>query len=447
MTRIRSLLPLLVRFITHTLGVRFLLALAISITLWILFTGEQNPVREGFFSAEIPVETSRLGDGLVVSRTAPSTVRLRIAAPRDIWESLTADKFSAVVDLFAVGVGLHEIPIEVASSDGRISIIATDPETITVSLEERREKEVPVRVDLVGDPPEGYRFQLPELLPDLVSIIGPSSRVDLVDAVWVSVEMDEVRSTVNLTKRAIPRDAQGEDVTGVQLDPPVVQVTVPVELAVTNKDVPVRVNIVGQPAPGYLLPRYLTTPATATLIGAPEVLNGLLYLSTETIRVEGATGTVTQTVELVQPPGVEVAGSNEVVVTIFVVPIVASVQTQVAVTALNLRPGLEIEVFPPTASVTLGGLAPLLRELQPGSVIVSLNLSGLGPGSYALSPDTNAPTDVKVERINPSQFIVVVRDQTTSAPTPVPVESPAPAEEPPPATPTPAPDASATLRR
>ena len=332
MTKIRSLLPLLVRFITHTLGVRFLLALAISITLWVLFTGDQNPVREGFLSAEIPVETSRLGDGLVVSRTSPSTVRLRIAAPRDIWESLTADKFSAVVDLFAVGVGLHEILIEVASSDGRIRIIAADPETITVSLEERKEKEVPVRVDLVGDPPEGYRFQLPELLPDLVSVIGPSSRVDLVFAVWVSVEMDEVRSTVNLTKRAIPRDAQGEDVSGVQLDPPVVQVTVPVELAITNKDVPVRVIIEGQPAPGYLISRYLTEPASATLVGSPEVLDGLIYLSTETIRVEGATQTVTETVRLVIPPGVGIDGSDEVKVTVYVVPIVASVQTQIAVT-------------------------------------------------------------------------------------------------------------------
>ncbi len=438
MTKIRSLLPLLVRFITHTLGVRFLLALAISITLWILFTGDQNPVREGFLSAEIPVETSRLGDGLVVSRTAPSTVRLRIAAPRDIWESLTADKFSAVVDLFAVGVGLHEIPIEVASSDGRIRIIAADPETITVSLEERKEKEVPVRVDLVGDPPEGYRFQLPELLPDLVSVIGPSSRVDLVFAVWVSVEMDEVRSTVNLTQRAIPRDAQGEDVSGVQLDPPVVQVTVPVELAITNKDVPVRIDIQGEPAPGYLVSRYLTTPASATLVGSPEVLNGLLYLSTETIRVEGATETVTETVRLVIPSGVDVVGSDEVEVKVYVVPIVASVQTQIAVTLLNLRPGLEAIVSPLTASVTLGGLAPLLRELQPSSVIVSLNLSGLGPGSYALSPDTNTTLDVRVERINPLQFNVLVRPRTL-APTPEPATSPIPTEDTQPAPPTPGP--------
>ena len=438
MTKIRSLLPLLVRFITHTLGVRFLLALAISITLWVLFTGDQNPVREGFLSAEIPVETSRLGDGLVVSRTAPSTVRLRIAAPRDIWESLTADKFSAVVDLFAVGVGLHEILIEVASSDGRIRIIAADPETITVSLEERKEKEVPVRVDLVGDPPEGYRFQLPELLPDLVSVIGPSSRVDLVFAVWVSVEMDEVRSTVNLTQRAIPRDAQGEDVSGVQLDPPVVQVTVPVELAITNKDVPVRIDIQGEPAPGYLVSRYLTTPASATLVGSPEVLNGLLYLSTETIRVEGATETVTETVRLVIPSGVDVVGSDEVEVKVYVVPIVASVQTQIAVTLLNLRPGLEAIVSPLTASVTLGGLAPLLRELQPSSVIVSLNLSGLGPGSYALSPDTNTTLDVRVERINPLQFNVLVRPRTL-APTPEPATSPIPTEDTQPAPPTPGP--------
>ena len=107
---------------------RFLFALAISVILWVIFTAEENPVREDFFGAEIPVETSRLGDGLVVSRMSPSTVRVRIAAPRDTWESLSTDNFRVVVDLFAVGVGLHEIPINAIRSDSSVRILATDPE-------------------------------------------------------------------------------------------------------------------------------------------------------------------------------------------------------------------------------------------------------------------------------------------------------------------------------
>lgn len=439
MNRIRSLIPLVGNFLTHTLGVRFLFALGISIVLWVIFTGEQNPVREDIFGAEIPIETRRLGDGLVVSRMTPGTVRLRIAAPRDIWDSLTADQFSAVVDLYAIGVGLHEIVIDTDRSDGRIRIISADPDNATVALEQRKEKEVPVRVELAGSPPQGYDYLPPEYLPDIVRVIGPASRVELVDAVWVDVEVSEARSTVNLTQRAVPRDAQGEDVSGVQLDPAVVQVTVPVEQEISYKDVPVRVSIEGQPAAGYWISRYLASPSTATLVGSPDELSAMNFVFTETIPVAGATQSVTVTVELDRPAGVGISGSDQVEVTIEIRPIVSSAETQVAVTYVNLQPGLEAVVNPTTVSVVLSGPAPVLGALQAGSVIVSLNLSGVGAGSYALTPDFSAPPQVTVERINPPQLQVVVRALPSPTPTPEPDITPTPTEPPLPASPTPTP--------
>lgn len=443
MNRIRSFLPIVGRFITHTLGVRFLLALAISITLWVLFTSEQNPVREDFFDAEIPVETSRLTEGLVVSRLAPNTVRLRIAAPRDIWESLSTDNFRIVVDLYAVGVGLHEVPIDSETSDSRIRIIAAEPDTVTVALEQRLEKEVPVRVDLAGSPLPGYRFQLPELLPDVVKVIGPASKVELVDAALIDVEIGSARRTVNITQRAVPRDAQGRDVSGVQLDPPVVQVTVPIEQVTTSKDVPVRVRVEGQPAWGYWTASYSVLPESVTLVGRPEELDNIRFVYTETIHVDGAARSIATKIDLALPPNTGIIGSNEVEVFVEVLPIITHVETEVVVTHVNLQPGMKATVDPAAVTVTLRGYAPALRTLPPGSVVVSLNLSGLGPGTYALTPDVSEPPQVTVQNIEPQQLRVVV----TTAPTPRPAATPVPTEEPQPATPTPSSEAFTPLRK
>ncbi len=439
MNKLRSLIPILGRFFTHTLGVRFLFALAISVILWVLFTAEQNPVREDFFDTEIPIETSRLGDGLVVSRIAPSTVRLQIAAPRDIWDSLTVDDFRAVVDLFAVGVGLHEIAIDTDESDSRIRIIAAEPETVTVALEQRKEKEVPVRVEVAGDPPFGYQFQQPQLLPDLVKVIGPASKVELVDAVWIDVEVGDARSTINLTQRAIPRDAQGQDVSGVQLDPAVVQVTVPVAQVISSKDVPVRVRIEGQPASGYLISRYIASPPSATLVGSPQELNAINFVFTETIPIAGVTQSITTTVELERPPGIGISGSDQIDVTIEVLPIASSAETRVAVTHVNLLPGMEAVVAPTTVSVILSGPAPVLRTLQASSVIVSLNLSGVGAGTYLLTPDVSTPPQVTVLSVDPAQLQVDVRASPALAPTSEPATTPGPSEETLPSSPTPNP--------
>lgn len=446
MNELRSLLPHLGRFFTHTLGVRFLLALAISITLWILFTSEQNPIREDFFETEIPVETSRLGDGMVVSRIAPNTVRLRIAAPRDIWESLTPDNFRIVVDLFSVGVGLHELPLDTERSDSRIRIIAAEPHSVTVVLERRLEREVPVRVDLAGSPLLGYQFQTPELLPDVVRVIGPASKVELVDAAWLDVEVGNARNTVNVSQRAVPRDAQGEDVSGVQLDPPVVQVTVPIEQVTTSKIVPVRVRVEGQPESGYWVADYRAQPASVTLVGRPQLLDDRSFVYTEIISAAGATQSFATTVALVRPEEIGITGPNEVEVFVEVLPIITYVETEVEVTYVNLRPGLAATVQPATVMVTLRGFAPALRTLQGDSVVVSLNLSGLGPGSYALTPDVSEPPQIRVEGIDPPRLGVVVTALPTPTPTPEPPATPTPTEETLPASPTPSSEALLPLR-
>ena len=437
MPDLRALLRILEHFVTHTLGVRFLLALGISLVLWVVFTNDENPIREDFFNAEIPVETSRLGDGLVVSRMTPGTVRLQIAAPRDIWDSLDADNFRVVVDLFAVGVGLHELSLDTAGSDSRVRILAAEPATVTVALEQRREKEVPVRAELAGSVPNGYRFLAAEMLPDFVTVIGPASKVELVDAAWVDVEIGGARSTVNLTQRAMPRDAQGQDVSGVQLDPAVVQITVPVEQVTSYKDVPVRIRIEGQPAAGYTVARYLASLPTATLVGTPQQLSALDFVFTEAVSVEGATGSFTRTAELERPAGIGITVSDQVEVTVEIVPIVAGAQTRVVVTHVNLQPGLQVEVEPDTVGVQLSGPAPVLGALQASSVIVSLNLSGVRPGTYALTPDVSLPPQVTVEGLDPPQLRVIVTAVPTPAPTPTPADSPTTTPPTPPASPTP----------
>ena len=276
-----------------------------------------------------------------------------------------------------------------------------------------------MRVNLAGSPPQGYEYQPPKFLPDIVTVIGPASKVELVDAAWIDVEVDDARSTMNLTQRAVPRDAQGQDVSGVQLDPAVVQVTVPVEQEISYKDVPVRVSIEGQPAAGYWIARYLASPPSATLVGSPEELKGMEFVFTETVPVDGATQTFTTTVELERPPDIGITGSDQVEVTVEVLPIQSSAETRVVVTYVNLQPGMEALVEPTTVLVLLSGPAPVLRALQAGSVIVSLNLSGVGAGSYALTPNTSTPPQVKVERVNPPQLQV-----SSSGPRPRPPRNP-----------------------
>ena len=128
-------------------------------------------------------------------------------------------------------------------------------------------------------------------------------------------------------------------------------------------------------------------------------------------------------------------------------PITANVEAEIAVTHVNLQPGLVAAVDPGIVTVTLRGPAPALRTLQTSSVIISLNLSGLGPGTYALIPDVSEPPQIQVDSIDPPRVRVVITTPPTPVPTPRPAATPVPTPELPPATPTPSSEALAPLRR
>jgi hypothetical protein len=58
--------------------------------------------------------------------------------------------------------------------------------------------------------------------------------------------------------------------------------------------------------------------------------------------------------------------------------------------------------------VTLQGELPTLRNVSPDQVTATVDLSGLGAGSYRLEPKVAAPAGLKVANISPASIEVVL---------------------------------------
>jgi hypothetical protein len=75
----------------------------------------------------------------------------------------------------------------------------------------------------------------------------------------------------------------------------------------------------------------------------------------------------------------------------------------------GLPPELEAQVAPPTVDVILAGPLPVLRSLTPAGIRMALNLSGLTPGTYQVTPVIDLlPDGVRVESILPQSVQVVI---------------------------------------
>ena len=178
-----------------------------------------------------------------------------------------------------------------------------------------------------------------------------------------------------------------------------------------EKNVPVQPILRGHPPEGFVLAGpVILTPEQVTVRGPSLLLEELDHVETE--RLDLGLFNRTRNVELrIEPmaPGIE----SEVTRIRARVPIAEHVtQTlpRVPVHITHLASGLFVRVEPDTAEVVLGGFADDLDRVPSESLVVTLDVTGLGSGRHLLSPEVRLPADnsVRLLSVRPSRFVVEI---------------------------------------
>ncbi len=422
------------------------LALLISFALWILVINDENPEQVNTSDFSVPVEVTKIPSGLVLMNSVDS-VRLRIQAPATKWSSFRASSFQATVDLSRLGPGIHAVSVVAEASDPQVSVLEVIPSTVTVRLEEVQQRSVPVKVNLVGNVPFGYIYGTPKVTPQVVTVSGPSSLVQSVDAATVDVRLDGITVQIDTAFHPNPVDSTGNAVHNVQLNPQTVTVQLPIQQQVTYKQVGIRPDITGSVANGYWIESVTSVPDSVTVVGDPKTLAGINYLDTSPVSVNGDTSSVVKDVKIVTPAGISLVQQQTAKLTVTISPLQTSQIVKVAPKVVNLGSNLQVTGLPSYFEVTVQGPAPIMQGIGPESISVAFDASGLGEGSHTLKPTISTPAGVQLVSVNPASATLTLTppasptptpNPTPSAPTPTPSTQPAPAAQPTP-TPTPSP--------
>ncbi|MCL4532134.1 MAG: CdaR family protein [Actinobacteria bacterium] len=418
------------------LGLAFL-AIFLSTALWVLVVNDQNPDRTDTPDISIPVEVSRVPPGLVVMNT-PEQVRFKIRAPKDRWSSLRASSFRASVDLSRAGPGIQAVPVVPEVSDPQIRVLEVIPSTVSLRLEELRERTVPVKVNLVGNVPFGYVYGTPKVDPQTVVVSGPTSLVQSVDVASVEVRLDGVTVETNNAFHPDPVDSTGTVVRNVRVQPQTVTVRVPVDQQVSYKQTAVRAAVTGKAATGFWIESISVEPSSVTVVGSPKVLAGIDYVDTAPLNVNGASGNVVQDVQVVMPQGVSLGQQKQTVrITVNVSSLQASQTVRVAPRIVNLDPKLQVIGAPAFLDVTLQGPSPVLQALKIDSVSAVLDLDGLAAGPQTVKPSLTVPAGINVAGVDPDTARLILSPAQTPTPTAAPATvTPAPSTPAPVHTPT-----------
>jgi len=260
-----------------------------------------------------------------------------------------------------------------------------------------------------------------------------------VESLVASVFLLGQRSAVERTVEPRPLDKDGKLVKGVTLTPATVTVRLDVQKQLNYREVAVVARTKGVPARGYYVSSVEVTPATVTVVGPPAVVAKMpSVVSTKgEINLTGATRMIAERLELDLPEGVSVLtegqqGTQQVLVTVGIAPVIGGTTVQLPLNPKRLREGLTAKLSISSVDVILTGPAVLLDDLNLALLDAYVDLNGLDVGTHqvrtmvdilvARNPNL---ADLQVTSISPA-FVEV----TISAVTPTPTATATPTESP-----------------
>jgi YbbR domain-containing protein len=396
------------------LGISLLLALL----LWGWVTTQRDPTVARDF-AGVPIAAPALPDRLQIAGDL-GAVSITVEGPRSAVDALgRADIRPELVLEDVSGPGSYTLPITVPLP-APVRIDDLEPSSLAVVVDETTSRTIPL--DLRADPPADGSRRLGEIRPEYseVTVSGPRRLVDEVARVVLPIEIGDRTDDFTGQFSPLAVDAEGQPIPEVDIRPR--RIIADVEVVARGRSVPVLVQTVGNPAPGYETVDRVVTPQTVLLDGPEAVLTDLVSVLTEPVSVDGADEPVSARVGLAGlPAGVRVVEPADGLVTAVVQVrqrgITQTLEAQ-PVMVTDVESGLTARVQPERIAVVISAGEDTLAMLRAGAVRPSVSAAGLGPGTYELPIAVAVPSGVQWIRADP-EVVQVILSRTVQVATPV----------------------------
>lgn len=402
----------------------FLGLLVVAFFIWMTATAQSDPIEQWRLAERIPIRTTP-DAGLTITNAATLTdyANVQLRGQRSVRELLAADDITVTAALAGLPAGTHTVPlIAQVAPDRRVTVAGISPSQVTITLELLASQLVPVTVQVATPPALIFSAGQPQYDTRQVMVSGPASRVALVTAAHVDLDLSDQRELYDADARLLPVDAGGSEVDGVTLEPATVRVNVTVETNSEVREVRVQPNPTGQLPEGYVLTSFDYEPRLVYIGGPVAALESLPgTLLTTPIDLSGQTGSFEQevTLDLPDPDLVVITGGTITVRVGVDAQIVTRQFDGVPIEIIGERAGLAYTLDPVVVSVLVTAPEPVLRDVTAESVRVLVDVAALPAGSDApVAPLASIGADAEAGNIAVLPALVNVRVTADIAPTP-----------------------------
>lgn len=289
--------------------INMILALVLSIVLWMYVIGEINPTADRTFS-DVPVTFTNidvLADrGLAISSISIESVNVTVQGTRSTITALTESDVKVLCDVSAVNKGENEVTLDVRPPDNT-TVTKMSMSKIVVTVDDLEQKEVPVQVVYEGHLPDNEEATTTQMSQTRVTISGAESLVDSVEYAQATIDSSAIGDE-ELTQEcqlvAVTED--GTPVNRVVVEPETVGVT---SILSHLKTVDLTVPIVDDSNDGAT--RTVEVPSKVTIAGRADTLKHISTLTAEPVTITNLAGGTELTIALTLPDGITLSDKNE----------------------------------------------------------------------------------------------------------------------------------------
>jgi len=154
------------------------LALLVAIAIWMgVSASRREQTRERAF--DIPLALVGIPRDIIVTNSVQESINARLRGRLSALRSLSSQNLEVTIDLSDARPGIMKVAIrpQAFNIPAGVEVMSVNPAKLTFRLEARRQKLVPIRPYLVGDLPQGYRFDPADIVvtPANALVSGPAS--------------------------------------------------------------------------------------------------------------------------------------------------------------------------------------------------------------------------------------------------------------------------------
>lgn len=154
-----------------------LFSLFVALIIWITLMPEGKTFSEK--NLTIPLELYNTPPEMELVRKPPSTVDIKIRAPRNLINQITPANVHAVLNLENARLDQRVYPLNnsMISIPSGAEVMGIYPSQVNLALEKTREIVLDVEPNITGKMKEGFKIEAVKVTPPQVLIRGPESRI------------------------------------------------------------------------------------------------------------------------------------------------------------------------------------------------------------------------------------------------------------------------------